>query len=228
MAMTDFDEQHPRGAAGQFTEKAQGAPEVALGFAPPATGIGPRIVATIQPQYWRNDYAVDAGATVQVDVTEIVNALSPAMRASLEDSRDSSDDLYLEAVRLGIAKAHDGPFYVQVTESIGAHDQALADPELGEFLFGNREDLNADQIATVAIANTLFPGVKPNISVHDKHAIDVIYSRITEDGDIETVRILMNEAGQVTDGGFGQFWEDDDVDHPAIQLLLRHHGTSNP
>lgn len=79
---------------------------------------GERILAVVQPQYWHNDYALDAGAAITFDITEHVLALTAEERAAIEDNDYTSDELYQVAKAARAVPEHSGPFYVHVEESI--------------------------------------------------------------------------------------------------------------
>jgi hypothetical protein len=84
----------------------------------------PKVIATIQPQAWHRNQAIDAGDTFEADVTIEVAALCDEQRDALTDNSNESDELYLSAVKAGRAKRWDGPFYVDVRDAI---DEAYAE-----------------------------------------------------------------------------------------------------
>ena len=117
---------------------------------------GPRVYATFQPQYWRNDYAIDAGPAVRIDVTDIIAEMTQEERDCLEDNRDSTDNLYFEAVRRGLAPSHDGPSYTQVRDSLDEYEEAQHGGvfvEDGILICDRLDALNIETVGTGAIVN---------------------------------------------------------------------------
>lgn len=91
--------------------------EVAIEYAPENPD-APRVIATVYRQQWDNDYAVTIGEPLNVDVTTIIEAMTPERRAGLEDRSSEADEIYLQAATLGLAERHQGPFDVEVVESL--------------------------------------------------------------------------------------------------------------
>jgi hypothetical protein len=82
-----------------------------------------RIIATFHPQSWLGDFAAPAeplGHT-EFDVTDAINAMSETDALSIEDDDYSSDDLRFSDNAPEWAKDWDGPFWVQVEDSIKAY-----------------------------------------------------------------------------------------------------------
>ena len=78
--------------------------------------------AVVQPQYWRGDYAMDAGHPETFDASASLRDLDEDERANLiEESRygtlaEMGDNLYFEAVARDQVADGYGPFYVSVDE----------------------------------------------------------------------------------------------------------------
>lgn len=123
--MTTPPNRQPEGipAGGQFAASVHAEPDVSLA----SSAVPAKIMVTATLQAWSRDYAIDI-ETVEFDAGPILAEMTPEQRSALEDSSSESDNLYQEAVRRGLVKDHDGPFYVSVREALGeAEDQ---DPEV--------------------------------------------------------------------------------------------------
>lgn len=87
-------------------------------------GAAPRIMATVYFQVWQNNYAVTVDQA-SFDATTIYEAMGDTDRAAIEDNRDSSDNIYLDAVERGLVAAWPGrPFYVDITDAIAEYLEA--------------------------------------------------------------------------------------------------------
>lgn len=189
-------------AGGQFAAGTHTDPNVAL--APS----GPRIIARVQLQVWSKGYAIDAQDALEIDVTDIVNALPSKERAAISDRSAESDEVFLTAVRLGIIPNWDGPFDVEVTDSLNDYDTRIEGAAaIDEFLTGNIDDLTTDTLRSVPLLNHSFT-VKPNVAVHDRDTVDFIYNEDDGHGDVETTRVTLNADGHIIGYGDGQHWED--------------------
>jgi len=83
----------------------------------------PRLVATVQPQFWdARDYAHDAGPALHVDVTDAYEKLTPSEQAAVTDNSDASDNLYLDSTPE--PEQHRGPFYVHVEAALADYLEA--------------------------------------------------------------------------------------------------------
>ncbi|BDZ52721.1 hypothetical protein GCM10025867_49620 (plasmid) [Frondihabitans sucicola] len=90
------------------------------------TVTAPRITATVYFQVWQNNYAVTVDQAT-FDATSLYEAMSVKDRAAIEDNRDSSDNIYLDAVERGLVAAwHDRPFYVDIADAIEEYLEAKA------------------------------------------------------------------------------------------------------
>lgn len=79
-----------------------------------------RILATIYPQAWQNDYAIDVDpGPTRFDVTSQVRRMGREEALALRDNSHESDELWLRS-RLKPFE-HDGPFYVRCADAIRAH-----------------------------------------------------------------------------------------------------------
>ena len=74
-----------------------------------------RIFAVFQPQAWSDDYAVDIDGREDVDVTDRVLNMTLDRIHSLQDYRDSTDDLVDGSMA---AIEHDGPFTVCAVDNV--------------------------------------------------------------------------------------------------------------
>lgn len=122
---TTFDEtDHPRESSGRFATKAASEPDVDLSdrLTPPGTYTGKPLMVTIQPQAWVNDYAVDAGNPVKVDVAPYLHNADRWSRdefvADASEGRALSvhDHLYGDAVLAGEAPEGFGPYSITVAD----------------------------------------------------------------------------------------------------------------
>lgn len=80
-----------------------------------------RIIAKFHPQAWVNDYAVavDPEGPTECDVTDrLVELYSLGYLDSIRDDQYESDDLRFLDVTPQWWKDWDGPFYIEVRESI--------------------------------------------------------------------------------------------------------------
>lgn len=96
--------------------------------------LGPRILASITPQAWSGDNAieVDPEGETTWDVTEEVTALGRDAALKIADHRDASDHLTRSKNAPDWVKAWNGPFYVEVEDSIRAYYDALDSQALAE------------------------------------------------------------------------------------------------
>ena len=74
-----------------------------------------RIMATFQPQAWRNDRAVDIDGRREFDITDEVLRLGREKALATKDNSWESDNLAREA---GLLSEHSGPFYVRCEDAI--------------------------------------------------------------------------------------------------------------
>ena len=79
-----------------------------------------RIMATFHPQAWQNDYAiaVDPEGEVEFDVTPEVVAMGKEEARKVKDDQYESDDLRTADAAPDWIKNWNGPFYVEVEQSI--------------------------------------------------------------------------------------------------------------
>lgn len=89
----------------------------------------PRIMATVHFQVWQNNYAVPVDQAT-FDATTLYEGMSDEDRAAIEDNRDTSDNIYLDAVEKGLAPAWlqaglDRCFYVDIEDAIAVYREAL-------------------------------------------------------------------------------------------------------
>lgn len=79
-----------------------------------------RIYATIHPQAWQRDNAIDVDpGPTQFDITSQVEKMGRAAALALRDNSYESDELWLRS-RLQ-PFTHHGPFYVECADAIRAH-----------------------------------------------------------------------------------------------------------
>lgn len=99
--------------------------------APPA---GPRILATITPQQWQNNYAVtvDPEGQTSWDVTDEVVAMGREAALALKDNSDASDDLARSPNAPKWIRNWSGPFYVEVADAVTEYYAALDSEALPE------------------------------------------------------------------------------------------------
>ena len=82
----------------------------------------PPFLVSVQPQYWRGDYAIDAGPEVVFDAAPLLVDLPEHERRAIfkalaenDYSHYDLDDLYLQAADRGLVQDGFGPFYVSAT-----------------------------------------------------------------------------------------------------------------
>jgi hypothetical protein len=120
--MSTFDESGVRrDAGGQFAEQGRSAP-VDL----PAKPTIPSLYLTIQPQYWRGDYAVDAGDPEEFDIGPLLAGKDAETRETwLNAIRDGEswlmDEIYTEAAEAGLVTEGLGPFHVYAANDDADH-----------------------------------------------------------------------------------------------------------
>lgn len=124
MSDAPYDEtKHPRGDDGKFTTKPAGEADVSLGVADedyrdtePGHYTGKPFHLSVQPQFWNNDYAQDAGPAETFDIAKRLHSMDEEQRAKLIEDLDTGsadlDDVYLEAAADGDVTDGYGPFYV--------------------------------------------------------------------------------------------------------------------
>jgi hypothetical protein len=78
----------------------------------------PRIIAKFRPQKWINDYAVDIeDGAYEFDVTDALAAMTTEKLLAIGDHSDEADALWQNHI-VSSEYPHDGPFEVEVEESI--------------------------------------------------------------------------------------------------------------
>lgn len=117
-----------------------------------------RILAVFQPQAWINDNATDIDGRVEVDVTTRVLGLSLERLQSLQDGRDSTDDLVYGT---SAASEHNGPFTVTVVNNVCDFFEvtALADISAEMLRSVHQEYLEKESDLTTKVADCTRPSV---------------------------------------------------------------------
>ena len=110
-------------AGGQFAAHNRAEGDVSLAAEP----AGQRIIAKVQRQNFNGYESVDYGAPLEVDVTDIVNSLTPDQRDDLATGRVHGDGLYIEAVQQGLVQWHVGPFTVDYLDSMTEYNSRVED-----------------------------------------------------------------------------------------------------
>lgn len=77
-----------------------------------------RIIARFRPQAWINDNAVDIDGQLEFDVTEQVEKMGREKALEIEDCDYGADALWHAHVQEHPELEHNGPFEVEVAESI--------------------------------------------------------------------------------------------------------------
>lgn len=163
----------------------------------------PSLTATVQPQEWDGDDAIDSGPEVAFEVGDILAEMGEEERSRYADEigrpgRDL-DELYFEAVRRGRVPDGYGPFYVSVDEDdfddwdaqrTATHLGVEDFDEVVDFLFENEPD---DTGANAAIDDEL---VEPHVLLHHLTRGDRVGS-YKSDGDEYLVTTLVPGSGSV-------------------------------
>lgn len=123
--MSNQNRQPPgRPTGGEYAPTERAEPSVTL--AQPAER---PIKAIVNLQVWRDDYAMDVG-TAEFDAAPILASLTREQRRAIADGdHGEADVLFEEARRLGLAPAHDGPFWVDVESELTEALEEGWDPE---------------------------------------------------------------------------------------------------
>lgn len=140
--MTTPPNRQPEGipTGGQFAPSAHAEPNVSLGAAPDAP---PAIMASVDLQQWRNDYAVTYD-TVHFDAGPILAGMTAQERADIEDYSESADQIFFEAVRRGLVKDHNGPFGLSVRTAIDEAEEQ--DPQVFANIAALRQLRQPDEV----------------------------------------------------------------------------------
>lgn len=123
--MTTPPNRQPEGipTGGQFAPSAHAEPDVSLAAATPGV---PAIMASVDLQQWRNDYAVTYD-TVDFDAGPILAGMTAEQRDAVEDYSETADEIFFEAVRRGLVKDHDGPFGLSVRLAMSDAEEQYPD-----------------------------------------------------------------------------------------------------
>lgn len=124
MTQQTFDEtKHPRGDGGKFATKPAGESETDLGdydrATPPGHYTGKPFNASVQPQAWVNDDAMDVGPEVDFDIARALHAMDADSREMLLFDVESGmaadhDHLYFDAADRSDVERGYGPFAVRL------------------------------------------------------------------------------------------------------------------
>ena len=118
--MTIYDDnKHPRGQAdnpGQFRDKANSGPEASLPFVAPRPAAPGHVVL----ERWNdNDYSEVVGQTDDFDFGAVLDSYSlDTVRGLRDEGMTNADRIFEDAVVLGLAEEHDGPFTVTVDDDV--------------------------------------------------------------------------------------------------------------
>lgn len=171
--MTFQENEHPRAGDGKWAPKEQSE---AVGVMLSAQGIPVRprpIMATATLQEWNDDDEAEEAGTVQFDAAPILAGIAPNL--SREDLADldysTRDDIFNEAMARGFIPIHDGPFEVDVQESL---DEALAE--------------NPDYFATPYPHEMTVR--HPNVPIESPLSPYELGARIDEDGYVAALAVL--------------------------------------
>lgn len=119
--MTSQEHKQPRANDGKWsTMEHSEAAGITLGTVGADTGPKP-IMATATLQKWDSGHAVTVGE-VQFDATPILAAMDSEKRAGLGEEPGDQDEIFEKAMAMGLTPRHEGPYEVDVRESL---DQAL-------------------------------------------------------------------------------------------------------
>lgn len=171
----------------------------------PAQHDGPRVLATIQKQEWVGDTAYPVGDPFQVDVTDLIEELTPESAAKIADNDLGSDDLYRMAMDRGLTEQHDGPFEVQVEASLREYELAVATERLtalAEELEVDPTDLDdavrdvTDQMASDMVNASDDDDIE---DAQDRYygEMDAHASSVNNDGRAAQVAFLVEHAGEM-------------------------------
>jgi hypothetical protein len=126
----------PKGTdvGGQFAPSVNPESTVDLGIAADE----PRIIATFRPQEWVHDCAIDIDGEYEFDVTDALAGLSDEELLAIEDHNYETDALW-QNHPIRIEQPHDGPFEVEVADSIKGFIAAKnpVNHETGTFTLGD-------------------------------------------------------------------------------------------
>ena len=125
-AMTFQENDQPRAGDGKWGPKQQHE-AVNVVLAAPGGSVRPRpIMATATLQEWNENDETEEVGTIEFDAAPIIAGMAPNL--SPEDLADldhsTRDDIFNEAMARGFIPMHDGPFEVDVQESL---DEVLAE-----------------------------------------------------------------------------------------------------
>jgi len=76
-----------------------------------------RVIARFRPQVWINDNAVDIDGQLEFDVTKQIEKRGREKALEIEDCDYGADELWHNSPE-GKESGHEGPFEVEVAESI--------------------------------------------------------------------------------------------------------------